>query len=137
MYVKPSDGLLWDDATFELQQVLQQSSSGCVLEFWHHMIDHQFLSVHLLEGDDSIEIWEEDHAHGDQWEPVTLPLGRITRPWRIQFLAESGWGDGTVAIDDISLKNCQFPPVRSNCTDNQFRCARNACIPLDKVCDFS
>ncbi|CAF1593620.1 unnamed protein product, partial [Adineta ricciae] len=137
MYVKPSDGLFRDDATFELQQVLQQSSSGCVLEFWHHMLDHQFLSVHLLEGDDSIEIWEEDHAHGDQWESVTLPLGRIARPWRIRFLAERSSGDGTVAIDDVSLKNCQFPPVRSNCTANQFRCARNACIPLDKVCDFS
>ncbi|UJR31098.1 hypothetical protein I4U23_018606, partial [Adineta vaga] len=137
MYVKQSDGLFWDDATFELQQVLQQSSAGCVLEFWHHMLDHQFLSVHLLEGDTSIEIWEEDHAHGDQWEPVTIPLGRITRPWRLQFLAEKSWGDGTVAIDDVRLYNCRFPPARPNCTDNQFRCTRGACVSLDRVCDFT
>lgn len=136
MYVKPSDGIFWDDATFELQQVLQPSSASCRLEFWHHMIDRQFISVHLLEGDESVEIWEEDHAHGDQWEVVNIPLGRIARPWRMQFLAESSWGDGTVAIDDVRLVGCQYPPVRPNCTDDQFRCQRGACVPKDRVCDF-
>ena len=59
MYVRPSDGIIWDEAVFELQQVLQPSSATCELEFWYHMFDEHFLSVHLIEGDDSINIWEE------------------------------------------------------------------------------
>ncbi|CAF4928267.1 unnamed protein product, partial [Rotaria socialis] len=63
MYVRISDGIVWDEAIFELQQLLQPSSATCELEFWHHMINDQFLSVHLIEGDDSIDIWEEEHTH--------------------------------------------------------------------------
>ena len=74
---------------------------------------------------------------GDQWLRVILPIGRIARPWRIQFLAEKGWGEGTVAIDDVRLVGCQFPPVRPNCTNEQFRCKRGACVPKDRVCDFT
>lgn len=136
MYVKSNDGLFWDEAVLELQQLLQPSAASCELEFWHHMIEDQFLSVHLIEGLETVNIWEEEHDHGDQWERVILPIGRIGRPWRIQFLAEKSWGDGTIAIDDVRLVSCQFPPVRPNCTDSQFRCARGACIPKDRVCDF-
>lgn len=136
MYVRTSDGIIWDEAIFELQQVLQPSSASCELEFWHHMEGEQFLSVHLLEGDDSIDIWEEDDAHSDQWLRVLLPLGRIARPWRLQFLAEKSWSDGSVAIDDVRLIGCQFPPVRPNCTVNQFRCNRGACVSKERVCDF-
>jgi len=137
MYVRTTDGLIWDAATLELQQVLQPSSAGCVFEFWHHMIERQFLTLHLIEGDTSLEIWEEDHAHGDQWEAVRLPIGRIARPWRMKFIAEKTFGAGTVALDDMRLVGCQFPPVRPNCTDSQFRCARGACVSKDLVCDFT
>ena len=137
MYIQTSDGIIWDEATFELQQVLQPSSSTCELEFWHHMINDQFLSVHLIEGDDSVDIWEENDTHSDQWARIILPLGRIARPWRIQFLAEKGWDEGSIAIDDVRLVGCQFPPVRPNCTDNQFRCQRGACISKDRICDFT
>ena len=109
------------------------------MEFWHHLEEQEFLSVHLIEGDDIVNIWEENdgHDHGDDWRPVRLPIGRIARPWRIQFLAEKGWEDGAVAVDDIRLLGCQFPAVRPTCNANQFRCARNACIPLDRVCDLT
>ncbi|CAF4185562.1 unnamed protein product, partial [Rotaria sp. Silwood2] len=137
MYVRTSDGFLWDDAVFELQQILQSSSSTCELEFWHHMINDQHLSVHLIEGDDTIEVWEEDDSHSDQWARIIIPLGRITRPWRIQFLAEKNWRGGSIAIDDVRLVGCQFPPVRPNCTNDQFRCQRGACISKDRLCDFT
>jgi hypothetical protein len=137
MYVRSSDGIIWDEAVLELQQVLQQSSSRCELEFWYHMVDEHFLSVHLIEGDESINIWEEDEAHGDQWIRKVLPLGRIARPWRIQFMAENGWGEGTVALDDVRLVGCQFPPLRPSCTSDQFRCQRGACVPNDRLCDYT
>jgi hypothetical protein len=137
MYVRTSDGFVWDEAILELQQVLQPSSATCQLEFWHHMIDSPHLSVHLLEGDDSIDIWEEDHDHSDDWLRVNLPIGRVARPWRLQFLAEKNWDEGSVAIDDVTLIGCQFPPVRPNCSDTQFRCNRGACISKDRVCDFT
>ena len=137
IYVQTSNGITWDDATFELQQLLQPSSSGCELEFWHHLENQQFLSVHLIEGDDIVDVWEEDHDHGDQWTRVTIPLGRISRPWRLQFLAEKSYENGSIAVDDIRLVGCQFPPVRPTCNANQFRCYRNACIPLDRVCDLT
>jgi hypothetical protein len=137
MYVRVNDGIIWDFAKLELQQVLQPSSANCELEFYHHAIDEHFLSVHLIEGEDSVNIWEEFQALGDQWVRVILPIGRIARPWRIQFMAERGWGDGAIAIDDVHLVGCQFPPVRPNCTNNQFRCNRGACIPNDRLCDFT
>jgi hypothetical protein len=137
MYVRTSDGVVWDDAVLELQQVLQPSSVTCELEFWHHTIDDHFLSVHLIEGEDSINIWEEFFASGDQWVRVILPIGRIARPWRIQFLAEKGWGSKTIAIDDVRLVGCEFPPVRPNCTDDQFRCNRGSCVPKNRLCDFA
>ena len=137
MYVHISDGPVWTLAALQLQQVLQQSSAKCELEFWYHMIDDQILSVYLSEDGDSIEIWEANRAVYDQWERVILPIGRVARPWRLGFLAESGWDDGSVAVDDIRLVGCQFPPVRDNCTDDQFRCKRGACVPKDRVCDFT
>lgn len=137
MYVKSNIGIVWDEAILELQQVLQPSSATCELEFWHHMIDDEFLSVHLIEGDEIVNIWEEDEAHGDQWARIVLPIGRISRPWRIQFLAEKSFGEGSLAIDDVRLVGCQFPSVRPNCTNNQFRCQRGACISKDRVCDFT
>ncbi|CAF0847412.1 unnamed protein product, partial [Rotaria sordida] len=137
MYVRTSNGLIWDEAMLELQQVLQPSSATCELEFWHHMVEDQFLSVHLIEGDYSIDVWEESDSHSDQWARIIIPLGRIARPWRIQFLAEKGWEEGSIAVDDIRLVGCQFPPVRPNCTDDQFRCQRGACISKDRLCDFT
>ncbi len=137
MYVRTNTGNIWDSATLELQQVLQPSSASCELEFWHHTIDDHFLSVHLIEGGDSVDIWEEVQSLGDQWVRVILPLGRIARPWRIQFLAEKGWGTAAIAIDDVDLVGCEFPPVQPNCTDDQFRCDRGACIPKSGLCDFS
>jgi hypothetical protein len=136
MYIRTSDGIVWDDAILELQQVLQPSSATCELEFWHHTIESHFLSVHLIENDDSIDIWEEVDANDDQWVRVILPIGRIARPWRIQFLAEKGWGTGTIAIDDVRLVGCGFPPIRPNCTNDQFRCNRGSCVPKDRLCDF-
>jgi hypothetical protein len=137
MYVRANDGIVWDFAILELQRVLQPSSENCVLEFYHHALEDHFLSVHLLEGEDSVNIWEENQALGDQWVRVILPIGRIARPWRIQFMAERGFGDGAIAIDDVRLVGCQFPPLRPNCTDNQFRCNRGACIPKERLCDYS
>lgn len=137
MYVRVNEGIIWDEAILELQQVLQPSSANCELEFYHHAIDDHTLSVHLVEGDDSIKIWEERRALGDQWVRVILPIGRVARPWRIQFLAEKGWGVGAVALDDVRLVGCQFPPVRPNCTVDQFRCNRGACIPKENLCDFT
>lgn len=137
MYVRVNEGVIWDEAILELQQILQPSSANCELEFYHHAIDDHTLSVHLVEGEDSIKIWEERRALGDQWIRVILPIGRVARPWRIQFQAEKGWGTGAVALDDVRLVGCQFPPVRPNCTTDQFRCNRGACIPKENVCDFT
>ncbi|CAF4949732.1 unnamed protein product, partial [Rotaria magnacalcarata] len=35
------------------------------------------------------------------------------------------------------LVGCQFPAIRPNCTSDQFRCQRGACIPKDRICDFT
>jgi hypothetical protein len=137
MYVRTSDGVIWDEAILELQQVLQPSSATCTLEFWHHLNYGQFLSVHLIEDDDSIDIWEKNDERSDEWQRVILPIGRIARPWRIQFLAERGFQAGSIAIDDVLLSGCRFPPVQGSCTVNQFRCQRGACISNDRVCDFT
>lgn len=137
MYVGTSDGIIWEAATLELKQILQPSSSKCELEFWHHTIDEHFLNVILVEGDDAISIWQETSASGDQWMRVLLPIGRITRPWTIRFLAEKGWGNGAIAIDDIRLLGCEFPAIQPTCSDDQFRCNRGACISKDLLCDFS
>jgi hypothetical protein len=137
MYVQTSDGFFYDDAILELQQVLQQSSATCELEFWHFMGSRQYLSVHLLYDDQSIDLWEEARDHSNSWLRVLLPLGRITHPWRLQFLAERSWDDGSVAIDDVRLVGCRFPPVRANCSESEFRCNRGACISKDRLCDWT
>ncbi|CAF3694948.1 unnamed protein product, partial [Didymodactylos carnosus] len=139
MYVDSADGIIWDEGILELQQTLQPSSSTCELEFYYHLLgdDYQYLYVHLKEDDDSISIWEQTEDQGDQWVRVLIPLGRISKPWSIQFLAESGFGEGNIAIDDVKLVGCQFPPERPTCPDGYFRCQRGACVQMNRVCDFS
>ena len=44
---------------------------------------------------------------------------------------------GDIAIDDISFDGCGLPPVIDNCRPEEFRCARGACIDMDRVCDYS
>lgn len=143
MYVNSNTGA-FDYADLVLQQELKPCSSTCEIEFYYHMLgDTDDLVVYLLQGwpDYSYtNIFELYGDKGDRWNRGVVRLGRISSNFRIMFAAERFWfsQDSDVAIDDVRLTNCEFPPVRPDgCVSNDyFTCDRKACILKNRVCDL-
>ena len=45
---------------------------------------------------------------------------------------------GDVAIDDIQFVNCSLPEPATTCSPDHFVCKETrACIPKDRICDFT
>lgn len=133
----------YDEAELLLQKMLQPSSPTCEIEFYYHMLgDTDDIVVYLAEGYPDFtktNIFELYGDKGDKWNRALVRLGRVAKPFRLMMAAERYWlGDSDVAIDDIKLRNCEFPPVRpQGCINSDyFYCARKACVSNRKVCDL-
>lgn len=76
---------------------------------------------------------------GDQWNKATIRLGRISKSFKFSFDAWRSFSTtDDLAIDDIRMKNCQFPEPRpQGCPSAYFTCARQACISESRVCDLT
>ncbi|XP_056317933.1 MAM and LDL-receptor class A domain-containing protein 1 isoform X2 [Danio aesculapii] len=121
----------------------QQSSSDCVMTFWHYNSGHSVgaAEMHLLiDGSDSITIlWQTLYNQGDQWHPVIVQIGRQNRPFYISFAKLSlAVYEGVSALDDIIFHNCSLPEAVETCaTPDHLHCSRSkACVSYSQICDL-
>lgn len=135
-----SQNVFYDVASLRLNQMLQPCSSTCELEFYYHMFgESDDLKIYLLENYFYTLLEEFEGDFGDKWNYARIPIGRIGRPFQFEFdgIRYYNGGDYDLAIDDIKLINCEFPVPRPNgCPSNYFRCGRESCISMNKVCDL-
>lgn len=137
-----------------------QASSTCQLSFWHvnyggqSPITTSLTSNGIKEG---LLYRFDSNGNSTSWRfasvdlgtiirdciknfkllTLILKIGRINRPFQILFegirsIANSGW----VAVDDISLDNCQLLPTNRTCTGSEFKCDRGSCVGQDRLCDI-
>jgi len=131
----------YDYATLQLNKFLKPCSPTCELEYYYHMLGaSDDLDVYLLTDNKKYTLINElSGDFGDKWNRIIVPIGRISRPFKLEFEGLRFY-DSTfdLAIDDIKLKNCEFPAPRPNgCPANYFTCSRLACIESNKVCDLT
>ncbi|XP_035268745.1 MAM and LDL-receptor class A domain-containing protein 1 isoform X1 [Anguilla anguilla] len=121
----------------------QQSSSGCMVTFWHYNYGLSVGAADMYLRIDGVEnvtvVWRTLYNQGSSWHPVTVQLGRITRPFQFSLVKLSlGMFDGVSALDDITFHNCSLPPPVAQCDSHErFHCKRSrACIDRQLVCDL-
>ena len=132
----------YDYALLLLEKTIRSCSSTCELEFYYYMYGGaDMLGVFLLIDDTDTYLAELDGSYGKQWNRYYVPIGRIARDFRLLFQALRYRGDDAnniIAIDDIKLKNCEYPAVVSaDCEPGYFRCMRNACVLENRRCDLT
>ena len=131
----------YDFATIQLKQFLKPCSATCELEFYYHMLGYSDdLDIYLLTDNRKYTLIGELYGDfGDKWNRMIIPIGRVSKPFKLEF--EGLRFDDSkfdLSIDDIKLKNCEFPAQRPNgCPANYFKCDRLACIETNKVCDLT
>ncbi|XP_039549254.1 MAM and LDL-receptor class A domain-containing protein 1 isoform X2 [Pimephales promelas] len=121
----------------------QQASSDCVMTFWHYNSGHSVgaAEMHLLiDGLDSITLlWQTLYNQGNQWHPITVQIGRQTRPFYISVAKLSlGVYEGVSALDDIMFHNCSLPEAVETCqTPYHLHCLQSkACVSFSLICDL-
>jgi hypothetical protein len=132
----------YDFAYFQLQTDLKPCSALCEIEFYYYAIgDSDELGVYLLADGIYTLLTEITGDFGDKWNKVLLPIGRVSKEFKIEFEGFKLEGDNMynkLAIDDIKFKNCQFPEVNTlGCPVDYFTCDRLACITSNLVCDLT
>ncbi|XP_058879430.1 MAM and LDL-receptor class A domain-containing protein 1-like [Acipenser ruthenus] len=137
-------GEVHSNAVLEVE--LKESAPSCEMHFWYHMWGsgfegsfHGSLAVSVLGQSNKINMWEKGQDMGNQWNYKVLYLGRQKGPFKVQLVASHNIGsmEGDTAIDDIELKHCGLPEPQPFCSNTEFRCQREACVGLDRRCDFS
>ncbi|KAK3727128.1 hypothetical protein RRG08_048229 [Elysia crispata] len=131
------------------------SPAACQIQFSYFISDsgsdQPSLTVVLRQSDEETVIFQAGNfrkpgrrSYGTTpdltWKTTTIDIGGIDSRFKIAFLGHKRFGledEGDVAIDDVALLNCEFPPVVASCAASEFRCARGSCVDLSRVCDFT
>lgn len=98
---------------------------------------NMYLQIHGM--DNLTILWRTLYHQGNFWQPVTVQLGRQTRPFLISVSKLSlGVYDGISALDDITFHNCSLPVPMDKCPNSDyFHCGRSrACVDHLKLCDL-
>ena len=92
----------------------------------------------MKEGGQDTTIWKLRGNQGNKWVQATVDIGAISAPFNLYFKGTRTYSVlGDIAIDDINLIRCNFPPSQTTCSSTQFHCTAGACIPTSQICDFS
>lgn len=95
--------------------------------------------LQIQDVDNITVLWRTLYHQGYFWQPVTVQLGRQTKPFNILLSKLSlGVYDGISALDDITFHNCSLPLPMDKCpTPDYFHCGRSqACVDHLKLCDL-
>ena len=141
MAMAPTDQFVYANPSFELTQVLQPCSSTCELELYYYIFgpdENSYIQINLLDNFFKTSLFEisDNLKHG--WRRALVRLGRISKPFRFEFIGYKSALEDVVAVDDIRLIGCEYPTMEINatCASDEFRCNRTACIPKANVCDL-
>ena len=119
---------------------LKPTSPTCTLEFYFYMFGYtDDLRVYLVIDQSYTEVAEYRKDFGTMWNKASVNLGRITKPFKLEFEGSTySIKDADVAIDDISMVNCAYPaPSPVSCPSGYFTCQNKVCIKDVKVCDLT
>lgn len=95
--------------------------------------------LQIKDMDNLTVLWHTLYHQGNFWQPVTVQLGRQTKPFKILVSKMSlGVYDGISALDDIIFQNCSLPVPMDKCpTPDYFHCGQSrACVDRFKLCDL-
>ena len=130
-------------AVLELSQKLQPTSSRCELELFYYIEGPKgHIVVNLVEGYSFRTVIHKIGGEtGRLWRREVVRLGRISRQFTLDLSADKENNVDYVAVDDIMLRNCEYPAQLSHANDsckaNEFKCTRQACVPVNNVCDLT
>lgn len=127
------------NAVLRLNRWLKPCSAICELEFYYHMFGvSDELVVSLVEESSKALLVGLSGDFGDKWNIARVPIGKVSKPFQLEFRGVRYFdaGDFDLAIDEIRLRNCEYPTSRPTCPAAYFSCARKACVPVSQVCDL-
>ncbi|KAF7668436.1 hypothetical protein LDENG_00014610 [Lucifuga dentata] len=111
LYVDSSVGE-WGDLSFLISDVLQPTTRGHCLKFWHHMFGHHVGTLRLFINDRIMHDsgneegnlqWIESGNVGDKWHEANVFIKHKEAFWFV-FVYQKGMNTGgDVALDDISV----------------------------------
>ena len=118
---------------------IKPTSPTCELEFYFYMLGYtDDIRVYMLTGAESTLLLKLSQDNGNRWNKATIKLGRISRSFQLEFEGSGySWATSDVALDDISLKACSYPPPSATCPFNYFTCKNKVCVDKKSVCDLT
>ena len=121
IFVAANKGDIFDFADLVVDKDLGPSNPSCEIEFYYHMSGQtNDLILYLAINYDVIPSYTKLAEYigdaGNKWNKGLVVLGRISKSFRLLFAAERFWTESynDVAVDDIKLINCEFPPGTPN-----------------------
>nr|XP_054757007.1 MAM and LDL-receptor class A domain-containing protein 1-like [Lytechinus pictus] len=119
----------------------RNAAATCEVRFWYHMLGDDIGNLQLWVQEQYFLMlpWFKSGDQGDRWQEGIAGLGRIHGGFNVKFQSIRNFDVlGDVAIDDIRMERCGLPAEQSSaCASNEFRCTRNACINIHRLCDFT
>ena len=145
-----------------LEQLLQPTSSQCQMQLFYHIrgessVDDDELLQLTLTTTATGGKEQKEHtllaniggggdaeAQGDEpvWRRALVRLGRVSQPFRLEFVARSQEKPTLIALDDLKMLECSFPVAlvgHAKChASDEFQCEMSgACVPVSSVCDLT
>ncbi|XP_077861589.1 MAM and LDL-receptor class A domain-containing protein 1-like [Saccoglossus kowalevskii] len=120
-----------------MSPVFSAAASDCKVNFWLHSSARNIKKPSIVQGDTTTTFWLPRDTD-DQWENITVGIGKQTTPWQVGFVMDGCTSniEGT-AIDDVEFVDCEWPDSTQSCdTGSHFWCRNGACIDKDLVCDL-
>nr|XP_054757008.1 MAM and LDL-receptor class A domain-containing protein 2-like [Lytechinus pictus] len=119
----------------------RNAAATCEVRFWYHMLGDNIGNLQLWVQEQYFLMlpWFKSGDQGDRWQEGIAGLGRIHGSFNVKFQSIRNFDVlGDVAIDDIRMERCGLPAEQSSaCASDEFRCTRNACINIHRLCDFT
>lgn len=120
--------------------VYMVANSDCKIMFSYYTNGQHvgFLYLKLMEQGQTTTLWRQSKSMGDQWNRVTVGIGRRSNQFMLMFSKTTYSYQGITAVDDIQFKDCSMlPPVNICNTNYHFFCTNRVCIKKSQTCDLT
>ena len=138
LFVDSSQGSANAQASLQ-SPTLRKSAPGCMLSFYYYVIGRGggTVQVSIHTGSTTSLVWSSSSLRSSgRWVRGLANIGAYDGDFNVIVQARRFYSYGSVAIDDIQLLGCSFPPAQPQCSASQFRCPAGFCIHKYQVCDF-
>nr|KAG5704412.1 hypothetical protein BaRGS_024267 [Batillaria attramentaria] len=85
-------------------------------------------------------ITNDNHNYNNSsgWRHHSIRLKDTYSMFVISMIAEVPDSDSVIALDTMSLQNCQLDPEEDVCAEDEYQCPHTTqCIPAQRVCDLT